>query len=178
MSARSKRKIVLKNLKSHKTIWHPESTLVYKSRKERVVIGRYVDSELIPLDEEALDLCEKWNMKPDESLIDEGESRDEDDTASEEGGGDDDAASEDEAQPPESEEQKEEPPANKEVTQLDINRVVLTYNQHSTAFLSALSEWDSAQKAESAKKQVEYDELKDKYDTIKKKFDTMKSLFA
>ena len=71
MSKRSKRKIILKNLKSHKTIWHPESTLVYKSRKERIVIGRYVDKEFISLDEKALELCDEWKMKPDESLIEE-----------------------------------------------------------------------------------------------------------
>ena len=78
MSTRSKkRKVILKSLKKYKTIWHPESTLVYKSKKERIVIGRYVDNELIPLDEEALELCEVWHMKPDESLIEE-EDKEED----------------------------------------------------------------------------------------------------
>ena len=72
MSARGqKKKIILKTLRSHKTIWHPESTLVYKSRNKRVIIGRYVDGAIIPLDEKALDLCEQWGDKfpPDESLL-------------------------------------------------------------------------------------------------------------
>jgi hypothetical protein len=124
-------------------------------------------------------------MKPDESLIDDGGSRDED-VANEENDGDADAASEendgeaseDETQPPVPIERKEETSVTKEVSLLDIDQVVLTHNQHSTAFLAVLSEWDSVQKAELAKKQSEYEELKAKYDTIKKKFDTMKSLFA
>ena len=33
-------KIILKKLKSHDTIWHPESRLVFKSKKDKVVIGR------------------------------------------------------------------------------------------------------------------------------------------
>jgi len=62
-------KRTLKMLKSHNTIWHPESTLVYKSQKEKVIIGRYVDNTLIPLDKVALRLCEKWNFTPDSSLV-------------------------------------------------------------------------------------------------------------
>jgi hypothetical protein len=69
----SSKKIVLKKLPSHNTIWHPESTLVFKSQKERLVIGRYVDDELIPLDDIAINLCETWKFKPDESLF-EGEN--------------------------------------------------------------------------------------------------------
>ena len=67
----SSKKIVLKKLPAHNTIWHPESTLVFKSQKERLVIGRYVDDELIPLDDIAINLCETWKFKPDESLFDE-----------------------------------------------------------------------------------------------------------
>ena len=69
----SSKKIVLKKLPAHNTIWHPESTLVFKSQKERLVIGRYVDDEVIPLDDIAINLCETWKFKPDESLF-EGEN--------------------------------------------------------------------------------------------------------
>lgn len=65
----SNKKLVLKKLKEHNTIWHPESTVVFKSQNERLVIGRYVDGNLIPLDEIALERCEEWNFKPDESLL-------------------------------------------------------------------------------------------------------------
>ena len=72
----AKKKIVLKKLKAHNTIWHPESTLIFKSQNERLVTGRYINEEIIPLDDTALELCESWNFKPDESLL----ASDEDDT--------------------------------------------------------------------------------------------------
>ncbi len=71
-----KRKIILKKLTGYNTVWHPESTVVFKSEKERLVIGRFVDKELIPLDQECLELCDEWSFKPDESLLDEEESAD------------------------------------------------------------------------------------------------------
>lgn len=195
MTTRSKKKLLLKSLKKLKTFWHPESTLVYKSKKERLVIGRYVDSEFIPLDEEALELCEEWNMKPDESLIEDEEDDQHDGEESEaseaseggEGGGgksshDDDDGKEETQTPPEVKETKpaSAPPA--ETTFTDIQRVVTQYNTHSESFIAELMKWysecESSRVAELAAKQSEYDDLKSKYDVIKKKFDTMKSLFA
>lgn len=190
MSTRSKRKIVLKNLKKYKTIWHPESTLVYKSRKERLVIGRYVDGQLIPLDEDALELCDEWNMKPDESLIEDDDGQESEDRSSHDDGKDDDSEEEDAPTPPEEKEQ--EPPAPTptptptptpaETSSDDIQRVVAQYNAHSESFIAELTKWsserESSRVAELAAKQSEYDDLKSKYDAIKKKFDTMKSLFA
>ena len=61
--------MVYKKLNEYKTIWHPESTLVFKSQKERLIIGRYVDGELISLDDEALDLCQVHGFTPDDSLL-------------------------------------------------------------------------------------------------------------
>ena len=61
--------MVYKKLNEYKTIWHPESTLVFKSQKERLIIGRYVDGELITLDDEALDLCQVHGFTPDDSLL-------------------------------------------------------------------------------------------------------------
>ena len=193
MSTRSKKKkIVLKSLKSHKTIWHPESTLVYKSRKERIVIGRYINGELIPLDEEALALCEQWSMKPDESLIEDA-SPDEDE---EEPEGD-----EDQSPTPPSMTEKETsedftPPSTKKETTEDctppstteketIVNVMEMFKDNSFNFFHYLEGWHIDNQAllkSKAKEQKElqdkYDDLKAKYDVIKKKFDTMKSLFA
>ena len=70
MSA-TKTKITLKKNKEINKIWHQESTLVFKSAEEKVVIGRYTDDELIPLDSEALSLCEEWGFKYDKSLVEE-----------------------------------------------------------------------------------------------------------
>ena len=109
MSTRSQKKIILKTLKSHKTIWHPESTLVYKSRKDRIVIGRFVDGELIPLDSETLDLCEEWGNKfpPDESLIDK-ESDEEQEGEQESENDEQQESEEQESEGQEEEEQEEE----------------------------------------------------------------------
>ena len=43
----AKNKIVLKKLKELNTIWHPESTLVFKSSTEKIVIGRYENEKLV-----------------------------------------------------------------------------------------------------------------------------------
>jgi len=73
----TKNKIVLKKLKELDTIWHPESTLVFKSSKDKVVIGRYENQELISLDDECLDLCAKWKFKYDKDLVQEDEEEEE-----------------------------------------------------------------------------------------------------
>lgn len=64
-------KIMLKKLKELNTIWHPDSTLVFKSKDEKLVIGRWVDSTLVDLDDTAIQLCETWKFKIDESLIEQ-----------------------------------------------------------------------------------------------------------
>jgi hypothetical protein len=64
-------KIILKKLKEMGTIWHPESTVVFKSKEEKVVIGRWDGTELIDLDDDTIESCEKWGFKFDESLIEE-----------------------------------------------------------------------------------------------------------
>jgi hypothetical protein len=77
-SSKSRGKIVLKKNKTINKIWHPESTLVFKSSNEKLVIGRFQDGEVIPLDDEALDLCVQWKFKYDTSLVDEEEVTDSD----------------------------------------------------------------------------------------------------
>lgn len=56
-------------LRKHKDIgklWHPESDLVFKSAKERVVIGKCVENELVSLKKSDLDTCKQWGFKIDE----------------------------------------------------------------------------------------------------------------
>jgi len=62
---------VLKPLKEMETIWHPDSTLVFKSKTEKVVTGRWINSEFLPLDEESIELCAQWSFKYDQELYDE-----------------------------------------------------------------------------------------------------------
>jgi len=67
----SSTKIILKKLKEMNTIWHPDSTLVFKSKEQQVVIGRWDNSVFVDLDEIALELCDTWKFKVDESLIEQ-----------------------------------------------------------------------------------------------------------
>lgn len=43
-------------------LWHPETGLVIKSSKDRVVIGKIVEDKLIDLVEDDIDLCKKWRF--------------------------------------------------------------------------------------------------------------------
>ena len=96
MSA-AKRKLRLVKLKKYNTIWHPDSTLVFKSQKERFVIGRLVDKELVPLDDEAIELAEQWKLKIDESLL-ESESEEKDSDESSDDGSNDENTQEEDSQ--------------------------------------------------------------------------------
>ena len=103
-----KGKIILKKNNIINKIWHPESTLVFKSSKEKLVIGRLDNKNFIPLDDEALDLCIKWKFKYDNSLVDE-----------EDGEGDEEGESEDD-----NEKSKEESDSNEEYETVKKTSVV------------------------------------------------------
>lgn len=174
MSSSSK-KIVLKKLNTHNTIWHPESTLVFKSQKDRLVIGRYVDDKIIPLDEEALSLCETWKFKPDESLFDGDE---------EESEKVDEEAENEEAE----EENVEQVVVPKESSVLSKNSenssrtslledITDKFTKQVFAQFNLLNEENSSLKSQLTENETAFAELQKKYDDIKKKFDTMKSLF-
>jgi chemotaxis protein histidine kinase CheA len=79
----SKSKIVLKKLKALDKIWHPESTLVFKSLDDKKVIGRYTDNEFISLDETALQLCVDWSFTYDPDLVEEASDEEEKSTVDE-----------------------------------------------------------------------------------------------
>jgi hypothetical protein len=67
----SKVKTVFKRIKNSDHIWHPDSTLVFKSPTDRVVIGRYESGDIIDLDEQTLELCIKFKFKYDPTLVEE-----------------------------------------------------------------------------------------------------------
>ena len=106
-----KRKLRLIKLKKYNTIWHPDSTLVFKSQKERFVIGRLVDKELVPLDDEAIELAEQWKLKIDESLL-ESESEEKDSEEGSDDGSNDENSQEEDSQ--EEEQSQEEQSQNEE----------------------------------------------------------------
>jgi len=125
----SKKVLKFQRLKELDTIWHPETKLVLKSATEKVVIGRYVDSTFIPLDETALELCELHKFKYDESLLtnaveeeggeeeggeEEGEEQEEggeeEEQEQEEGGEEEEDAGEEEGEEEEGEEEEQPVP--------------------------------------------------------------------
>lgn len=71
--ASKKEKTVFKKHKALDKVYHPESGLVIKSATDKVVIGRISDDEFVSLDDECLELCEKYGFKYDESLVAEPE---------------------------------------------------------------------------------------------------------
>ena len=82
-SMAKKKRVLLKKLAKHNTMWHPDSRLVFKSKKDKLVIGRLDDqNELLSADELTLELCEQWNFKMDPSLVED------DDSETEEGASD------------------------------------------------------------------------------------------
>lgn len=111
----AKRKIVLKKLAAHKTIWHPETTLVFKSQKERLVIGRLEEGELIALDDQCVSLAEEWSFNIDETLIQEesdGDNQEESDR-------EEDAEESDKEEEAEESEEAEELPLDKKPSEKD-----------------------------------------------------------
>lgn len=179
MSSSSK-KIVLKKLNTHNTIWHPESTLVFKSQKDRLVIGRYVDDKIIPLDEEALSLCETWKFKPDESLFDAEEKVDEEaeNEESEEENVDKDTDQVPTVVPKDTDRVHKESShlVNSSRTSL-IEDLTDKFTKQVFAQFNLLNEENTSLKSQLTENETAFAELQKKYDDIKKKFDTMKSLF-
>ena len=174
----SSKKIVLKKLNAHNTIWHPESTLVFKSQKDRLVIGRYVDDEIIPLDDEALSLCETWKFKPDESLFEEAEKVDTEEAENEES----------EEEPVESTPKENvqvpivTPKETKSLPKVSentrsIKNLTDGFTTQVLAEFDLLIEENTSVKSQLAENVAALADLQKKYDEIKKKFDTMKSLF-
>ena len=94
------KKTILKRLKRKDrddTIWHPESRLVFKSQKEKIVVGRLAadDFETI-VDEIVIELCNKWKFKIDPMLV---ESESEENEEEEEEAEEEDAEEEEAAKP-------------------------------------------------------------------------------
>jgi hypothetical protein len=94
-------KLTLTKIKNSTHILHKDSGLVLRSQKEKVVIGKFKNGEIIPLNRDDIGVCEKWNFKYDEELIEDLETEGEDegdDDAGEPEGEDDAGEAEEEAE--------------------------------------------------------------------------------
>jgi hypothetical protein len=188
MSASESKKIVLKKLTKLGTTWHPDSTCVFKApgttKKDRVVIGRWVDDEFISLDEDALTLCEEWDFKPDESLLADASEEEQ----SEGGEAEEEVVPEEEAQEEEVsvEEVVAEPvekvvPKSKNVSgSTSVKRVEALTSELTKNIMEVVNDLQSqidSLTVELSNKTKECEELQGKYDAINQKFAAMKSLF-
>jgi hypothetical protein len=54
---------VLKRNRALNKYWHPETGMVFKSKEEKIVIGKYVNGEMIPLVNEDIEICKKYCFK-------------------------------------------------------------------------------------------------------------------
>jgi len=197
MSATAKQTIKLKKLSKHNTTWHPESTLVFKSPgtgKDKVVIGRWIDEELIPLDEEAVTICETWAFTPDPDLM--GETEDEEGVEEGvDGEPDPDAPLEEEwggATESDSEKGKEEVKENvkeevKENVKLstiatsfssEVERLTQELSKEIIPIITKLEQELASTKEQLESKTEECKDYKQKFESINQKFEAMKSIFS
>ena len=58
---------VLRKNKVIDKLWHSGTGMVFKSAKERVVIGKFVDDKLVPLNKEDIDVCMAHSFAYDDS---------------------------------------------------------------------------------------------------------------
>lgn len=54
---------ILKRIRSINKYYHPDSGMVFKSKEEKVVIGKYVNGEVIDLNNDDLEICKKFCFK-------------------------------------------------------------------------------------------------------------------
>jgi X-linked retinitis pigmentosa GTPase regulator len=202
MASKSTRKLVLKKLSAYNTIWHPESTLVFKSQKERLVIGRLENDTLIELDDTCLELCEEWKFNPDTSLLEESEEQSEEEVEQpseeqneEESEEQNEEESEEQNEEP-SEEQNEEPseesseepseePSEEQNEEPSVRNLTNNFNKELFTIFDkmnknnlSLTSKNKELEKQLTEKNKELEELKNKYDAMDQKFKTMKSLFS
>jgi hypothetical protein len=203
----TKNRIALKKLRELDTVWHPDSTLVFKSSTDKVVIGRWVDDQFIDLDQEAVELCEKWSFKFDTSRIEfENDENDENDEEDEEGEAEEGEAEEDEAKEGEVvedesnegdvDENTNEVKTEQTVSQItkpvvseDLNGMTEEFTKNLNSYFQSVNQTFnnkiSILETKLTTRNKEYDDIKELYsnikqehDKLKAKFDGIKSLFS
>lgn len=176
MSTIAKPKIALKKLKELDTVWHPDTALVFKSSQDKVVYGRWINDELVALDDEAIILCEKWSFKYDTSYGDGG-SNDGGDTESKE----------DEEEIESKEEDEEEivteniiPKIKSSSSNLDNITTEFTKNLN-FYFQSVNNDFSnkiSILETQLSNKTKDYNDMKEERDKLKAKFEGIKNFFT
>jgi hypothetical protein len=197
MSSTTKK--TLKVLKGTSHIWHEESGLVFKSKDEKLVIGRFVDGTIISLDDIALELCEKWVFKYDPDLISsEKEEEEEEDEGEDVNEGSDGGVEDEQSEENQDSSEKETTDINdvSENNNDDDNNIYLskfrTLNNMITELSSTIDSQNKnyIQKINSLKSQLnqgtadfqklkqQYEHTNEEYLKLKTKFDGIKNLFS
>lgn len=57
------KKVSLKKLSEFNTVWHEDTSLVFKSAKEIIVVGKLVNKKIVPLTDADITTCEKFKFK-------------------------------------------------------------------------------------------------------------------
>ena len=118
-----------KRLKEYDTIWHEDSTLVFKSATEKLVVGRYVDGKMIKLDSKALEICKEWKFKYDETIpIDDDDEDEGEEEVEGEGEEEVEGEGEEEVEGEEEEEGEDEEEGESEVVVEDVKLDEITEN--------------------------------------------------
>jgi hypothetical protein len=202
----TKNKISLKKLPEFNTVWHEESALVFKSAKELVIVGKLVNKKIVPLQEEDIQLCDKYRFKY-QALVEEEDAVEEEEEVvaeenGEEGEGEEEVTGEEEEEV--SEEEKpidDSPPApvddgntgyKEEVVVPTPKEVDVVVHKKEDEFTNAVHNitklWDTTNskylsqiahlESDLATTKKELEELHDKYNKMKVKFDGIKQLFS
>ena len=59
-------------------IFHPDTNVVFRSSLDKTAIGRWIDGELVAIDQNGIDFCEKNKFKIDPSCLENGETEEDD----------------------------------------------------------------------------------------------------
>ena len=194
----TKNKISLKKLPEFNTVWHEESALVFKSAKELVIVGKLVNKKITPLQEEDIQLCDKYRFKYQvpEDVEEEGEEEEEEVG---EGEGEDSAEQSDDASSVPvndntgyKEEVVVESSPKEEVVSVVEEVVSVVVEKQADEFANAVHSisklWDTTNNKyrsqikcledDLATTKKELEELHDKYNKMKVKFDGIRQLFS
>lgn len=178
----AKQKLVLKTLKSHNTIWHPDSGLVFKSQKERLVIGRLENDDIIA-DEHVIEINNDYNFILDPTVFSSEDDEESDDVSKNEEKMDEEKMDEEknDEEHLQSDTIETEVKNDSEVTNKnDTNNVCdLIEKNHSIILehIKALTLENENLKKSLDLSNTERESVVSERDSLKKKFDTMKSLF-
>lgn len=179
----SHKKVILKTLKELDTIWHPDSKLVFKSKEDKKVTGRYDNNEFIELDDEAIELCKLWKFKYDEDVYNKKSSSDAEEAVKQtEEETDEESSKEDIKEevasiPGEKLDEKSTENLNEKASD-SYEDVIKSFSGTFSSMFLKLSECNKDLEIQLENKSKEYSKLSDEYKTLSKKFSTIKDLFS